>query len=60
MTEDGKPETEELLDVIEELVAAFDRRWGEESARKREANISPRMEEAFDKARAILERINAA
>lgn len=37
-----------------ELVAAFDKRWGDEPQRKRENAISPRMEEALDALRRLL------
>lgn len=47
----------DLLAALTELVAAIDKRWTGESARKRSNAISPRMEEALFKARAIIRKV---
>jgi hypothetical protein len=43
-----------LTHSAKELLDAIDKRWGQESARKRENAISPRMEEAIEALRALL------
>ncbi len=48
--------TDEALDILRELVAAIDRRWEGETDRKREAAVSPRMDEAIDRARDLFAR----
>lgn len=46
--------TQRLADTAAELLAAIDRRWENESARKRENAISPRQEEAMTALREAL------
>lgn len=45
---------QKLEAALRELIAAIDRRWEGESQRKREAAVSPRMEEAIEAGRALL------
>jgi N12 class adenine-specific DNA methylase len=47
-------ETEMLYDALTELVAAIDKKWDGESARKRDAALSPRIEAALKEAKSIL------
>ena len=46
--------TNDVLEILEELVASIDKRWEGESQRKRENAISPRTEDALERARAII------
>lgn len=46
--------TEQLEQVLAELIAAINRRWEGETEKKRANAISPRIEEAIEQARKLL------
>lgn len=41
-------------EILTELIAAIDAKWGQETKKKRDAAISPRMQRAIDEARKII------
>jgi len=48
------PREQALVEAAREMLTSIERRWGNESAKKRENAISPRMEDAIEALSAAL------
>lgn len=46
--------TEAALEILRELVTAIERKWGNETPKRRENALSPRIEEALIEAKKVL------